>query len=65
VAVYLSVSPETVLLRARAGELPAIRVASKALRFRESEFEAFVEGGRGSGRAEGVAQRSPRRTLGA
>ncbi|MGH3077892.1 MAG: helix-turn-helix domain-containing protein [Gaiellaceae bacterium] len=57
-AEYLSVSQETVHRRARAGELPAIRVASNALRFREPELEAFVERGRGSRRAEGVAQRS-------
>jgi excisionase family DNA binding protein len=41
VAEYLGVSPATVLRRVRAGELPAIRLESNALRFRESELEAL------------------------
>ena len=43
VAELLAVAPETVLRRVRAGQLPAIRLASNALRFRESEIEAFLE----------------------
>jgi excisionase family DNA binding protein len=43
VAEALSCSPETVLRRIRAGELPAIRLASNALRIRETELEAFLE----------------------
>lgn len=42
VADYLGVSPETVLRRYRAGELPGVRLASNVLRFRESELEAFL-----------------------
>jgi excisionase family DNA binding protein len=43
VAEILAVSPETVLRRIRSGELPAIRLASNALRVREDEFEAYLE----------------------
>jgi excisionase family DNA binding protein len=43
VAERLALSPETVLRRVRAGELPAFRIASNALRFREDEIEAFLE----------------------
>jgi excisionase family DNA binding protein len=43
VAERLSVSPETVLRRVRAGQLPAIRLASNALRIREAELELFLE----------------------
>lgn len=43
VADYLGVSPETVLRRYRAGELPGVRLASNVLRFRESAVEAWLE----------------------
>ena len=43
VAERLALSPETILRRVRAGELPAYRIASNALRFREEEIEAFLE----------------------
>jgi excisionase family DNA binding protein len=43
VAAFLGVSPETVLRRWRAGELPGYRLASNVLRFRESEIEAWLE----------------------
>jgi excisionase family DNA binding protein len=43
VAEWLGFSPETVLRRYRAGELPGIRLASNVLRFRESEVEAWLE----------------------
>jgi excisionase family DNA binding protein len=46
VAAFLGVSPETVLRRWRAGELPGYRLASNVLRFRESELEAWLEGTR-------------------
>ena len=42
VAAVLAVSPETVLRRIRAGELPAIRLASNAIRIREEDLDAFV-----------------------
>ena len=43
VADFLGLSCETVLRRYRAGELPAIRLASNVLRFRESELEVWLE----------------------
>jgi excisionase family DNA binding protein len=46
VADFLGVSPETVLRRWRAGELPGYRLASNVLRFRELEIEAWLEGTR-------------------
>ncbi len=44
VADYLGLSPETVLRRYRAGEIPGIRLASNVLRFRESAIQAWLEG---------------------
>ncbi len=46
VAERLQLSPETVLRRWRAGEIPGFRLASNVLRFRESEIEAWLEGTR-------------------
>jgi excisionase family DNA binding protein len=43
VAEWLGFSPETVLRRYRAGELPGIRLGSNVLRFREFEVEAWLE----------------------
>jgi excisionase family DNA binding protein len=43
VAERLGVSPATVLRWVRRGELPAIRLPSGAIRFRESELEAWLE----------------------
>lgn len=43
VADFLGVSPETVLRRWRAGELPGYRLASNVLRFREDEIGAWLE----------------------
>jgi excisionase family DNA binding protein len=43
VADFLGLSPETVLRRWRAGELPGYRLASNVLRFRESEIEAWLQ----------------------
>ena len=46
VADLLALSPETVLRRYRAGELPGYRIASNVLRFRQDEIEAWLEGTR-------------------
>ena len=46
VAAFLGVSPETVLRRWRAGQLPGYRLGSNVLRFRESELEAWLAGTR-------------------
>ncbi len=43
VAETLAISPESVLRRIRSGELPAIRLSSKAIRIRESELEDYLE----------------------
>lgn len=43
VADFLGLSPETVLRRWRAGEIPGYRLASNVLRFRESAIEAWLE----------------------
>jgi excisionase family DNA binding protein len=43
VADWLGVSPETVLRRWRAGELPGFRLASNALRFDPLEVAAWLE----------------------
>ena len=43
VAEFLAVSPETVLRWVRAGQIPAIRIASNALRFREADLVEFLE----------------------
>jgi len=53
VALWLGVSPETVLRRWRAGELPGYRLASNVLRFRESELETWLEGVRVNGPGAG------------
>jgi excisionase family DNA binding protein len=46
VAEFLNVSPETVLRRHRAGELPGFPIASNALRFDPEEVRAWLEGTR-------------------
>ena len=43
VADLLALSPEAVLRRWRAGELPGYRLGTNVLRFRESEVEAWLE----------------------
>jgi excisionase family DNA binding protein len=43
VADRLALSPETILRRVRAGELPAYRIASNALRFDEAAIDAYLE----------------------
>ncbi len=49
VADRLSLSPETVLRRWRAGELPGFRLGSNVLRFDERELDAWLEARRGLG----------------
>ena len=44
VAELVSLSPETILRRYRAGELRGVRLGSNVLRFRESDVEAWLEG---------------------
>jgi excisionase family DNA binding protein len=43
VADRLALSPETVLRWTRAGRLPAIKLGSNAIRYREEAIEAFLE----------------------
>jgi hypothetical protein len=43
VAELLAVSPETVLGRWRAGELPGFRLASNVLRFSEHDIDAWLD----------------------
>jgi excisionase family DNA binding protein len=43
VAEHFNVSTETVLRWHRAGELPAVRLASNALRFQKTDLEAFLK----------------------
>lgn len=43
VAERLDLSPETVLRWVRRGDLPAIRLPSGAIRFREDDVEAWLE----------------------
>ncbi len=47
VADRLGLSPETVLRRWRAGELPGFRLGSNVLRFSEVELDAWLEARRG------------------
>ena len=48
VAEMLGLSPETVLRRWRAGEIPGFRLASNVLRFDADEIDAWLEGCRPS-----------------
>ena len=43
VAQYLRVNPQTVYRKAKAGQLPAVRIG-RAIRFRRSELEAWFKG---------------------
>ena len=43
VAEYLRVNPQTVYRKAKAGELPAVRIG-RAIRFRRSELDAWLKG---------------------
>ena len=43
VADQLGVSVKTILRWAGSGELPAIRLSNRAIRFRESEIDAWVQ----------------------
>jgi excisionase family DNA binding protein len=53
VAEMLAVSPETVLRRWRAGELPGFRLAPNVLRFRAADIEAWLQGRRVNGPGAG------------
>ena len=58
VAAHLGLSPETILRRFRAGELPGYRLASNVLRFRADDVDAYLEARRDLGRdttEEGVS----------
>jgi excisionase family DNA binding protein len=50
-----AVSPETVLRKWRAGQLPGYRLASNVLRFAESDVYAWLAAHKGPGMAEEVA----------
>ena len=58
VAAFLGLSPETVLRRYRAGEIPGYRLGSNVLRFRESEIAGWLEGTRPERPLVSVAGRS-------
>lgn len=42
VAEYLRVNPQTVYRKAKAGELPAVRIG-RAIRFRRTELESWLK----------------------
>ena len=42
VAEYLRINPQTVYRKAKAGELPSVRIG-RAIRFRRSELEAWLK----------------------
>ena len=43
VAEYLRVNPQTVYRKAKAGEMPVLRIG-RAIRFRKSELEDWLKG---------------------
>ena len=43
VAVYLRVNPQTVYRKAKAGEMPALRIG-RAIRFRKTELDDWLKG---------------------
>jgi excisionase family DNA binding protein len=51
-AEFLGVIPETVLRWVRRGQLPAIKLPSGAIRFRESDVDAWLEARSTSKRAD-------------
>jgi excisionase family DNA binding protein len=59
VAYLLGLSPETVLRRYRAGELPGVRLATNVLRFDEAALEAYVAARRGGPSTGPPATRQP------
>jgi excisionase family DNA binding protein len=63
VADLLGLSPETVLRRWRAGELPGYRLASNVLRFAEADVRAWLEAQRSPGSDDSLATHSPYRSL--
>ena len=42
VAEYLRINPQTVYRKAKAGELPAVRIG-RAIRFRRAELDAWLK----------------------
>ena len=42
VAEYLRVNPQTVYRKAKAGEIPAVRIG-RAIRFRKTELDAWLK----------------------
>ncbi len=42
VAEYLRINPQTVYRKAKAGELPAVRIG-RAIRFRRTELDAWLK----------------------
>ncbi len=42
VAEYLRINPQTVYRKAKAGEIPAVRIG-RAIRFRRSELDAWLK----------------------
>ena len=42
VAEYLRINPQTVYRKAKAGEIPAVRIG-RAIRFRRTELEAWLK----------------------
>ena len=45
VAEYLRINPQTVYRKAKAGELPVVRIG-RAIRFRRIELEQWLQGGK-------------------
>ena len=43
VAEYLRVNPQTVYRKAKAGEMPVVRIG-RAIRFRRTELESWLKG---------------------
>jgi excisionase family DNA binding protein len=63
VADLLGVSPETVLRWVRTGKLPALRLPSGQIRFREDEIDRWLEGRATTPRLVSLTDRPVSRTL--
>jgi excisionase family DNA binding protein len=59
VSKYLSVKPSTIYMWAKTGQIPHFKL-NKALRFRKTEIDAWMESHRGN---DIVAKEKPRRSL--
>jgi len=57
VAAFLGLSPEAVLRRWRAGEVPGFRLASNVLRFDEEEIMAWLDSLRAGPQYSGAQSR--------